>query len=963
MATMPLTFSPPHLLHRHRHREAKPQPRSATRVPLLPRRGAASARRLYCAPGSGEVSAPPPPAAEQQKEEEEYTLLAVTGSDFSEVIMIIDSPATRYLLLDTNRNVHSVLPKTGIWTNSYWDEFVSLPAVVPSGPVALLGLGAGTAAHLMLKFYPWLQLVGWEIDPKIIELSRDYFGLSDLEKKTESGGSLSVRIGDALSPSATTEGGFAGIVVDLFADGKIIPQLQEVETWLQIAKKLMPDGRIMVNCGGADAAVSLADDTSPSSWVQNPTIKALCAAFPSQLLIPLKDIHVARGKALRPETGVWTQNPRHATPSPRPRSRSERRERRMARSAASGGGGQPLVVSLNCLDDPSLEQEGLAGVAGVEHVPLSAVASGRVEAAAAVLLPSLAFLPRAAQRRLRPWQLLLCLGSPDRAADAALAAELGLRLVHVDANRAEEVADTVMALFLGLLRRTHLLSRHASSAPAAVAAGWLGSVQPMCRGMRRCRGLVLGIIGRSAAARCLATRSLAFRMDVLYFDPRYTANGKAKRPSIVFPSAARRMDTLNDLLAASDLVSLHCTLTNDTMHILNADCLQHVKPGAFIVNTGSCQLIDDCALKQLLIDGTIAGCALDGAEGPQWMEAWVREMPNVLILPRSADYSEEVWMEIREKAITILQSFFFDGAVPSSAISDEDEEISEAENEDDQLEKPSSSQVFDSEQQTDESQLKMVYEKRRTISQHKEPQTSVRSQHIVSRSEGRRSRSGKKGKKRPARRRSQQKTNELSAVESGSNYSSRRDDDTAMSGRDQVLSSSSRFASPEDSKYKQKSPAESPMEITSEKKLPAVLRRKYPDTLKDGFVVALRTKDNSGFHVARQRLAGGGGWILDIVSNATNRDPAAQFLVTFKNKDTMGLRSFVAGGKLLQINRRMEFVFASHTFDVWESWMLEGSLLEGCKLINCRNSSAVLDVCIEILAAASEEDGVTRWLD
>lgn len=45
--------------------------------------------------------------------------------------------------------------------------------------------------------------------------------------------------------------------------------------------------------------------------------------------------------------------------------------------------------------------------------------------------------------------------------------------------------------------------------------------------------------------------------------------------------------------------------------------------GAFVVNTGSSQLIDDCALKQLLIDGTIAGCALDGVEGPQWMEAWV----------------------------------------------------------------------------------------------------------------------------------------------------------------------------------------------------------------------------------------------------------------------------------------------------------------------------------------------------
>lgn len=123
------------------------------------------------------------------------------------------------------------------------------------------------------------------------------------------------------------------------------------------------------------------------------------------------------------------------------------------------------------------------------------------------------------------------------------------------------------------------------------------------------------------------------------------------RPSVSFPASARRMETLNDLLAASDIVSLHCALTNETIQILNAECLQHIKPGtllsekslqrsltslifleidifcvcagAFLVNTGSCQLLDDCVVKQLLIDGTLAGCALDGAEGPQWMEAWV----------------------------------------------------------------------------------------------------------------------------------------------------------------------------------------------------------------------------------------------------------------------------------------------------------------------------------------------------
>ncbi|BAS82081.1 Os03g0126300, partial [Oryza sativa Japonica Group] len=63
----------------------------------------------------------------------------------------------------------------------------------------------------------------------------------------------------------------------------LISTLLQVETWLEIAKKLMPDGRIIVNCGGADAAVSLANDTGLSSWVQNSTIKALCAAFPGQL--------------------------------------------------------------------------------------------------------------------------------------------------------------------------------------------------------------------------------------------------------------------------------------------------------------------------------------------------------------------------------------------------------------------------------------------------------------------------------------------------------------------------------------------------------------------------------------------------------------------------------------------------------------------------------------------------------
>ncbi|CAI0470245.1 unnamed protein product [Linum tenue] len=623
----------------------------------------------------------------------------------------------------------------------------------------------------------------------------------------------------------------------------------------------------------------------------------------------------------------------------------------------------PLVVTLNCIDDCAIEQDSLSGVATVEHVPLSRLADGKIESASAVLLHSLAYLPRAAQRRLRPYQLVLCLGSADRAVDSALAADLGLRLVHVDTSRAEEIADSVMALFLGLLRRTHLLSRHALS-----ASGWLGSVQPLCRGMRRCRGLVLGIVGRSASARALASRSLAFKMSVLYFDV-YQGNGQVSRSPISFPSAARRMDTLNDLLAASDLISLHCALTNETVQIMNAECLQHVKDtGAFLVNTGSSQLLDDCALKQLLIDGTLAGCALDGYEGPQWMEAWVKEMPNVLILPRSADYSEEVWMEIREKTISILQSFFFDGVIPKDATSDvEEEDASELGGEDSEMfhkeDGESSVRMTDEVKLSPDSGHKRAVDHQSTESPVLAQVSGLSSQNTNTRSEGRRSRSGKKAKKRHGRAKAQQKSSDPSQLEKES--TSHQEDDTALSGTDQVLSSGSRFASPEDSRSR-KTPIEATIQepSSSDQFLSSSRQQgnvRSCELLKDGCVIALYARDRPALHVSRQRVKGG-GWFLDAMSSVTKRDPAAQFLVVYRNKDTMGLRSFAAGGKLLQINRRMEFVFASHSFDVWESWMMEGSL-EECRLVNCRNPLAVLDVRVEILAAVGEEDGVTRWLD
>nr|BAJ89193.1 predicted protein [Hordeum vulgare subsp. vulgare] len=122
-ATMPLTFSPPHLLLLRRRQAKVQQPRSTARLPC----------RLRCVPD--EIAA----KQQQGEEEEELVLLASYRTDFNEVIMVIDSPSNRYLVLDPTRNVHSILPKKSAWTNSYWDECVSLPTVVPRGPVAILG--------------------------------------------------------------------------------------------------------------------------------------------------------------------------------------------------------------------------------------------------------------------------------------------------------------------------------------------------------------------------------------------------------------------------------------------------------------------------------------------------------------------------------------------------------------------------------------------------------------------------------------------------------------------------------------------------------------------------------------------------------------------------------------------------------------------------------------------------------
>ncbi|XP_075510116.1 uncharacterized protein LOC142546336 isoform X1 [Primulina tabacum] len=252
-----------------------------------------------------------------KEDEEDFQVLVAIQSLYNDIV-ILDSPSSRLLLLDTTGNIHSVLNKGSKWTSSYWDEFATLPPVIPRGPVSIFGLGGGTAAHLMLELWPSLQLEGWEIDEILIDMSRDYLGLSDLEKHNSDGGILKIIIGDVFSPSVGINGGYSGIIVDLFANGKVLPQLEEASTWLELYGKLAPNGRIMVNCGAgqnellsAGSSVSSSDGSfTDGYWELNATIKALCKAFPGQ--VNWKKMSRKAGEnylALTgplPDLGVWS---------------------------------------------------------------------------------------------------------------------------------------------------------------------------------------------------------------------------------------------------------------------------------------------------------------------------------------------------------------------------------------------------------------------------------------------------------------------------------------------------------------------------------------------------------------------------------------------------------------------------------------------------------------------------------
>jgi glyoxylate/hydroxypyruvate/2-ketogluconate reductase len=212
--------------------------------------------------------------------------------------------------------------------------------------------------------------------------------------------------------------------------------------------------------------------------------------------------------------------------------------------------------------------------------------------------------------------------------DVADLTERGIVLAHTPDVLTESTADTVFALILASARRVVEL------ADWVKAGKWKAAVGPAQYGVE-VQGKTLGIVGLGRIGGAVARRAaLGFNMKVQYTNR--SANAAAERDY-----GARRV-ALDELLATSDFVCLQVPLTPETHHLIGADELRKMKPGAILINASRGATVDEPALIAALEAGTIRGAGLDVFERePVDPASPLLAMPNVVALPHIGSATHE----------------------------------------------------------------------------------------------------------------------------------------------------------------------------------------------------------------------------------------------------------------------------------------------------------------------------------
>lgn len=226
-------------------------------------------------------------------------------------------------------------------------------------------------------------------------------------------------------------------------------------------------------------------------------------------------------------------------------------------------------------------------------------------------------------------------GSGLDALPQAAAEKLGIEVMNTPESISECVAEHAVALLFALVRRIPHYDRNVKR-----------GVWELPEGMNwHITGRTLGLVGYGRIARTVEQMLAGFRLNVIHYDP-------------MLPDSME----LDELLAASDFVSLHCPLTDQTRGLIDARRLRLMKKNALLINTSRGPVVDEAALVQALKDGTIGGAALDVlCDEPPAEDHPLFVLDNVIITPHiaafSADFEKNFWSCSVKKIVSACEKW------------------------------------------------------------------------------------------------------------------------------------------------------------------------------------------------------------------------------------------------------------------------------------------------------------------
>jgi glyoxylate reductase len=238
--------------------------------------------------------------------------------------------------------------------------------------------------------------------------------------------------------------------------------------------------------------------------------------------------------------------------------------------------------------------------------------------------------------------------------DVAAANAKGITVTNTPGVLTEDTADLTMALMMAVSRR---IVEGANVTQAGEFHGWT----PTWMMGHRITGKRLGIIGMGRIGQAVARRARAFGLQIHYH------NRKPVSSRISEELEATYWESLDQMLARMDIITVHSPHTPATYHLLSARRLKLLQPHAILVNTARGEIIDENALAEMLKAGSIAGAGLDVFEFEPTINPKLLGLPNAVLLPHLGSATIEGRIDMGEKVIINIRTWM-DGHKPPDRV-------------------------------------------------------------------------------------------------------------------------------------------------------------------------------------------------------------------------------------------------------------------------------------------------------